>query len=222
MAKSPEGPAPKAFGTLGAGRILEPSQHGFRHNRSRETALATLSHFVRNCIDNRTETDLVQLDLSNAFDTVDIGLLLRKVSGAGIQGFLLKGLSNLISDWKKPTSRLPRCALGCNERIPSGVRQRLVLGSTLFLIYVNIYVNDMPRDDRFPLVQYADDTSILAPLTSPDTCLLLQDYINNIKCWATDNCLRLSPAKSAVMRFSSGRKVEKPRKNPATICLVCH
>ncbi|XP_042145130.1 uncharacterized protein LOC121835210 [Ixodes scapularis] len=76
---------------------LSQSQHGLRHNRSCETALATLSHFVSNCIDNRTETDLVQLDLSNAFDTLDIGLLLRKVSGAGIQGFLLKWLSNFLS-----------------------------------------------------------------------------------------------------------------------------
>ncbi|XP_040069634.1 uncharacterized protein LOC120842566 [Ixodes scapularis] len=38
---------------------LSQSQHGCRHNRNCETALATLSHFVSNCIDNRTETDLV-------------------------------------------------------------------------------------------------------------------------------------------------------------------
>lgn len=44
---------------------LSQTQHGFRHNRSCETALATLSHFVSNNLDNRTETDLVQLDLSN-------------------------------------------------------------------------------------------------------------------------------------------------------------
>lgn len=90
--------------------------------------------------------------------------------------------------------------------VPSGVPQGSVLGPTLFLIYVN----DMPRNENFLLVQYADDTSILAPLVSPSTCHGLQAYLDEIACWASTNYLRLSPAKSCTMRFSSARTVQKP------------
>ncbi|KAM7313642.1 hypothetical protein ISCGN_003489 [Ixodes scapularis] len=169
-----------------------------------ETALATLSHFVSNNLDNRTETDLVQLDLSNAFDTLDTGLLLKKVAKAGVQGSLLKWITNFLRDRSQRVVYRGACSV--DTRVPSGVPQGSLLAPTLFLMFVN----DMPQDDKFLLVQYADDTSILAPLVSPATHHHLQDYLIKIGSWASQNLLCLSPAKSSVLRFSSSHRVEAP------------
>ncbi|KAH7939943.1 hypothetical protein HPB52_019545 [Rhipicephalus sanguineus] len=70
-------------------KFFPASQHGFRRDRSCDTALATLNEIVSHNLDNRTETDVIQLDLSNAFDTLNISLLLDKAKEAGIRGYLL-------------------------------------------------------------------------------------------------------------------------------------
>lgn len=51
---------------------ISPSQHGFRQNRGCETALATVSHYISNNMDNRVAMDLMQLDLVNAFDALNL------------------------------------------------------------------------------------------------------------------------------------------------------
>ncbi|KAH7935953.1 hypothetical protein HPB52_015439 [Rhipicephalus sanguineus] len=69
-------------------KFFPASQHGFRRDRSCDTALAIVNEIVSPNLDNRTETDLIQLDLSNAFDTLNISLLLDKVKESGIRGCL--------------------------------------------------------------------------------------------------------------------------------------
>ncbi|KAH6946917.1 hypothetical protein HPB50_016142 [Hyalomma asiaticum] len=66
-----------------------PYQHGFRPNRSCETALATVTHYVSANMDSGLSTDLIQLDLSNAFDTLDHAILVTKAAQAGLRGTLL-------------------------------------------------------------------------------------------------------------------------------------
>ncbi|KAL1471848.1 hypothetical protein MTO96_039676, partial [Rhipicephalus appendiculatus] len=72
------------------------TKHGSRRDRSCDTALATLNQIVSHNLDNRTETDLIQLDLSNAFDTLNISLLLDKAKKSGIRGCLLRWLANFL------------------------------------------------------------------------------------------------------------------------------
>ncbi|KAL1430313.1 hypothetical protein MTO96_015139 [Rhipicephalus appendiculatus] len=78
-------------------KFFPASQHGFRRDRSCDTALATLNQIVSHNLDNRTETDLIQLDLSNAFDTLNISLLLDKAKESGIRGCLLRWLANFLT-----------------------------------------------------------------------------------------------------------------------------
>ncbi|XP_040075893.1 uncharacterized protein LOC115309781 [Ixodes scapularis] len=66
---------------LSVNNILSSSQHGFRPGRSCETALATITHYISDALDDHTSTDLIQLDYSNAFDTLDHHLLLQKLTG---------------------------------------------------------------------------------------------------------------------------------------------
>ncbi|KAL3170989.1 hypothetical protein MRX96_013887 [Rhipicephalus microplus] len=115
--------------------LFPAPSHGFRRDRGCDTALVTLNQIVSHNLDNRTETDLIQLDLSNAFDILKILALLDK---------------------------------------------------------------------------YAYDTSILFLILCPTTSQNLQEYLIVIESWIVSNHLKLSPAKSSVMKFSSARLPAKP------------
>ncbi|XP_040076497.1 uncharacterized protein LOC115314129 [Ixodes scapularis] len=81
---------------LNAHTLLSPAQHGFRPNRSCETALLTPVHQISDSLDNSTPCELVQLDFTKAFDKVDHQLLITKLESTGIEGPLLRWLSNFI------------------------------------------------------------------------------------------------------------------------------
>lgn len=57
-------------------------------------------------------------------------------------------------------------------------------------------MNDMPQNPFFPIVQYADDTSILAPLDTEHRAL--------------QNCRHINAQKSTAMRFSCSRTADRP------------
>ena len=61
----------------------------------------------------------------------------------------------------------------------SGVPQGSVLGSTLFIMYVN----DLPDYIRSSLGLFADDTKIYRPITSPTDIDLLQQVLNLLLDW---------------------------------------
>ncbi|KAH7933972.1 hypothetical protein HPB49_019918 [Dermacentor silvarum] len=185
--------------------ILASSQHGFRPNRSCETALATVAHYVSSNMDSGTPTDLIQLDLTNAFDTLDHAILVTKAAQAGLQGTLLLWLARFV--------------VGRSQRVHyhgshsesylalSGVTQGSVLSPTLFFLYVN----DMPQSNDVLLMQYADDTSILAPVSSCDnSCVHLQDYLTHVSQWASVNHLSISETKSVVLRFHNSKRATSP------------
>lgn len=114
--------------------ILSENQHGFRMRHSTTTALLNFVDKVSYAIDSRQFTIGLFLDLSKAFDTLDLVILLRKLEAYGIRGILLQlfkdYLSNrqqFVSIQNQQSSHLPiRC----------GVPHGSILGPLLFL---NLY-----------------------------------------------------------------------------------
>ncbi|KAH9374985.1 hypothetical protein HPB48_007851 [Haemaphysalis longicornis] len=78
--------------------LLSAAQHGFRRNRSCETALGARVHTVSAHLDERTLCELVQLDLSRAFDRLPHAALLSCIEMKGISGGLLSWISSFISN----------------------------------------------------------------------------------------------------------------------------
>ena len=67
-------------------KILHDCQHGFRARKSYETQLLTLAHELAESLDKRTQTDMIILDFSKAFDRVPHQRLLKKVHHYDIRG----------------------------------------------------------------------------------------------------------------------------------------
>ena len=78
-------------------KILTPVQHGFRSKHSCESQLLiTTDEFIQN-FESKTQTDVVVLDFSKAFDVVPHQRLLHKLDHYGIRGTTLNWIQNFLT-----------------------------------------------------------------------------------------------------------------------------
>ena len=119
--------------------IFSNSQFGFRDRRG-----CILQYLMLSALDRGFAVDTRYLDLQKAFDTVPYNRLLLKLESIGISGISKKQrvLINGISS-----------ELTC---VTSGVLQGSVLGTLLFILYIN----DLPEIVKSYCKLFADDAKI--------------------------------------------------------------
>ena len=77
----------------------------------------------------------------------------------------------------------------------SGVPQGSILGPLLFLLFIN----DISRVCDSPLLLYADDTKIWRHIQSPNDCIKLQNDLDALLHWSSENHLPFNWAKTKVL-----------------------
>lgn len=70
--------------------LIVKQQHGFRAQRSTESAILDFVHYIYLCLEEKSYVVGVFIDLSKAFDTLDHKILLHKLENYGIRGIALK------------------------------------------------------------------------------------------------------------------------------------
>jgi hypothetical protein len=83
--------------------LFAESQHGFRKNRSCETALHALLDNLKNVLDRGDIVVAAFLDFRKAFDYVDPDLLLRKLFHYGFDNAALSLLRNYFTSRSQQT-----------------------------------------------------------------------------------------------------------------------
>ena len=152
----------------------------------------------------------VLIDLSKAFDTID---LLQKLHAYGVQGSELNWFSNYLS--------------GCKQRVvidgvasewtlvKVGVPQGSILGPLLFVLFIN-HLADVVEFSKTNL--YADDTAIY--LDDNDPAVLgsrIKHNLNKVGGWIRENGLKMNASKTQLMVLT--RKSKSRIASSVELCL---
>ena len=124
----------------------------------------------------RSQTDVILLDFSKAFDKVSHRLLLPKLQYYGITGQLLGWISSFLSGH---TQRVV-CSGQSSESVDvaSGVPQGSVLGPLLFLLFINI-THHLSSTCRL----YTDDCILYRCIDSQSDVDALQEDLSQLEIW---------------------------------------
>ena len=170
--------------------LITNNQSGFRPGDSVTNQLLYLVHEIHKSFDSidNIEVRSVYLDMSKAFDKVWHEGLIYKLEQNGISENLLKLLKSYLSKRKQ---RVVVNGMASDwGNINSGIPQGSVLGTLLFLIYINDLENGIKSSIKF----FADDTSLFSIVNNPITSA---ENINNdlklISRWATQWKMSFNP-----------------------------
>ena len=160
-------------------------------------------------LDHREDVVLVMLDLSAAFDTLDHEILISRLgSYFGFSDTVLRWFSSYLS------GRTQSVIIGKTTSIHPvdfGVPQGSILGPVLFTLYV-APLQDIVAAYNLNSMFYADDSQLyiaIKPNDQSSALVTLQNCVNAVINWNTQNMLLCNPGKTGVIQFTS-RFVRNP------------
>ena len=139
----------------------------FRRNHNTQYALLKMIDSWRTLLNRSQKVGAIIMDLSEAFDTLNHKLLLKKLQAYGFDERSLSFIESYI------TNRNQRTKIGDSfrkiQRIITGVPQGSVLGPLFF----NIFINDpFLAVDKSTLCNYADDNTLYTPGNDANTVIV--------------------------------------------------
>ena len=158
--------------------------------------MITTDEFIQN-FESKTQTNVVVLNFSKAFDVVPHQRLLHKLDQYGIRGPTLNWIQNFL------TNRTQKVVVDGSSsesaRVRSGVLQGTVLGPLLFLTYSN----DLPSTVSSQVRLFADDCLLYRPIKcrADQEQLQLHD-LSALQDWADRWGMCFNPSKCLVLRVS--------------------
>jgi hypothetical protein len=170
------------------------SQHGFKKKHSTNTAGLTIQSLIARALDGDNYALMASLDLSSAFDVVNVKLLLKRLRVIGLPGDLIE----LISKWLE--SRYFYVTIdGKNSYIrycDVGTVQGSVLGPILYALFVS------PLFDLTEMTLFADDNYIVR-WNQHLTALIedMRESLEMITKWLKDSGLKVNETKTEICLF---------------------
>ena len=167
-------------------KLLCENQHGFRSGRSCLTQLLSHIDDVLTGLINGADTDAIYLDFAKAFDKVDHKLLIKKLRRLGLDDRVVLWIESFLTD--RTQHVVVKGIASFIAAVLSGVPQGSVLGPLLFILFIN----DMQLCIKYSTIRFfADDSRILKHISCQQHVKELQEDLNNVILWASQNNMSL-------------------------------
>ncbi|XP_028156407.1 uncharacterized protein LOC114349991 [Ostrinia furnacalis] len=192
--------------------ILPQRQSGFRKGFSTATALSDVVDHLLASQDRGMVSLLMLLDFSRAFDSINIRLLLSKLSFYGLDRTSVQWFHSYLTqrqqyvELKKTDGTV---FISQRKPVTRGVPQGSILGPILYILYSADIINHI-TDCHYHL--YADDLQLYISFPPSDFAAAISkvnNQLSRISIWCTSNCLVLNPRKSKFMLTGSPKGLEK-------------
>ena len=184
--------------------LIMDDQSGYKKGHSTETLLVKITNDILIASDKNTATVLLLLDLSAAFDTVNIDKLLCILfSEIGIRGTALSWFKSYLYG----RSQKVKIGNSFSEEVilEFGVPQGSVLGPVLFNIYIRSFYNYVRLNSNFDVQGYADDHQLYSSFSLSNQVYMLGENILNtltvVKHWMNTFHLKLNKDKTNMIVF---------------------
>ena len=175
--------------------ITGAAQHGFKKNRSTETACLDIQSRIAQECDKGNYVTMSSLDLSSAFDVVDQKLLIKRMEILGFPNEILLVVANWLKD------RHFYCEVNGKNSVmmamESGTIQGSILGPVLFAIFIS------PMEDVVEgLATYADDNyKISAGITETISLTRCVKGSEDMVKWMNGSGLSVNSTKTEICTF---------------------
>ncbi len=178
-------------------------QHGYRKNRSTQSAILVLTDDIKCSTDNGKMTGAVFVDFEAAFDNVQYDVLLQKMFNYGIRGKVLQVFQSYFSNRNLIVRK------GNDKSEPFNMTQGTPQGSSLSSEIFSLYINDIPNYfEECQSIFYCDD---LVLYTSGESTQEIQNKLqfdlNILQDWCNLNGMKVNVLKTKCMLFGKSKKV---------------
>ena len=168
-------------------------QHGFCSKRSCETQFIEFVDDITKNMSAVKQTNILIMDFSKAFDKVSHSLLLHKLEHHGIRGNINRWIASFLCN--RTQAVVVDGESSTHIDVESGIPQGSVLGSSLFLLYIN----DMPERIKSTVRIFADDTIAYLIISSDKDSSDLQNDLDKLALWETKWKMSFPPDKCNVL-----------------------
>ena len=195
------------IGEIGKVDLFGKTQHGFRKQRSTTTAALELQAKIAELMDKGHYVAVASLDLSAAFDVINIELLLTRMGKMG----MAHDVVDLTRAWLSGRSAYVEVNGECSAyfEVTCGTVQGSVLGPVLFNLFMSPFVTETNT------TCYADDGYCVASAENKTAALsLLQQKVTRAEQWMSGSGLAVNITKTELAvfhRYDSGSSIIKLR-----------
>ena len=170
------------------------SQHGFKKGRSTATAGLTIQSLLSHALDQNKYALMSSIDLSAAFDVVNINLLLKRLKIIGLPNDIIELIRIWLSNRMFYVDLNGKCSY--LKTSDSGTIQGSRLGPILYAIYVS------PLFDLEKMTNYADDNLIVRWSNCLENLIVdMKKSLEAITKWLRDSGLKVNDSKTELCLF---------------------
>lgn len=197
--------------------LFNHTQHGYLHGRSTQTAIFQFVQYILELLEDKKMALGIFLDISKAYDSLNMEYLLKKLEFYGVRGNANDWLKSYMS-YRKQRVTVTKDNITSKSKILTrtiGIDQGSVIGTLLFIIYLNDLGNIIQNSEG-NIVNFVDDTNLLTGAEDFEELTRRASHIFvKSKAWFDQNNLILNENKSKVLLFDTNRSKKEKSDNIA-------